>query len=242
MEINAWAEHAGIQETYWWHVHKREFLLHLAEQKPYRRVLEIGTGGGRLTDGLKCPALRITMDLSVRHVRPGGVVAGLPRGCFKSGVFDLVILSDVLEHLDQPVEALKTVRRIMTEDGRCLITVPAWPSLWSSHDIFYGHKKRYTPSTLRAELLEAGFRMEKKGWIFFMPLWAVFVLRAVRIVGENLGVLARPDAPQSRFVLFPAVINRLCLTYLRWIEQPLAVRWRLPVGATLAAVAVRGRG
>lgn len=229
MQNDAWREHEEIQETYWWHRHKREFVLHLAEEEPYSRVLEIGSGGGTLAARLKRRCRAITTDLSVQHVRPGGVVAKLPEMCFKPAVFDLVILSEVLEHLDQPVESLKTIARILNPGGRCIITVPAWPALWSEHDVFYGHKKRYTPSCLQSELASAGLDVQKKGWVFFMPLWAAFVRKC--FVDDR--------APKSAFVHFPALINTACYQYLRWIEQPFAFRMRLPLGLTCAAVAVK---
>ena len=229
MQDDAWQEHEKIQETYWWHRHKREFILHLAEEQPYERVLEIGSGGGILASRLKRRCRAITTDLSVRHVHPGGVVAKLPELCFKPAAFDLVILSEVLEHLDQPVESLKTIRRILRPGGRCIITVPAWPALWSSHDVFYGHKKRYTPNLLRSELSESGFDIQKKGWVFFMPLWAAFVRK----------FFIADQTPKSAFVYFPAFINNACYQYLRWIEQPFTFRMRLPLGLTYSTVAVK---
>lgn len=231
----AWKEHERIQETGWWHRHKRAFLLHQAEASPYSRVLEIGAGGSSLSEDLQSPCQKTTTDLSARHVGPGGVVARLPELSFKPDTFDLIFLSDVLEHLDDPIEALKTIRRILKPGGRCLITVPAWPGLWSEHDIFYGHKKRYTPEMLRAEIQTSGLSIHRRGWIFFGPLCAAFARRALRAaLGSSI---ARP--PQSNFPDLPPFVNAACLSYLRVFEQPLAFRMLLPLGLTHAAVVVK---
>lgn len=237
MDDGAWKEHEDIQESYWWHRHKKEFLLHLAEEEPYRRVLEIGSGGGSLAAHLKRPCRKVTTDLSIRHVRPGGVVGRLPHFCFKPASFDLVILSEVLEHLDQPLEALKEIHRLMACKGRCLITVPAWPVLWSDHDIFYGHKKRYTPAILVEEIGQAGLEIQKTGWLFFMPLWAAFARHALKRLSHSRPTNA--SRPQSNFIRFPDGLNEACAAYLKYFEAPLAFRMRLPIGLTLTAVAVK---
>ena len=236
MDEAAWREHEKIQERYWWHRHKREVLLSIAEERPYSRVLEIGAGGGSMAASLQKPCRRVTTDLDLRHVSPGGAVARLPELCFKPGLFDLVILSEVLEHLDAPVEALKTVHRVMAPGGRCLITVPAWPMLWSEHDRFYGHKKRYTPAILRSELNAAGFEVSRTGWMFFAPFWPVLVWRLAK---RPLETFRNSQPPQSDFVPMPELVNTLCYFYLHVLEYPLAARGWLPIGSTLSAVAVK---
>lgn len=236
MDSTAWKEHEDIQESYWWHRHKRDFLLHLAEQEPYARVLEIGSGGGILAERLKLPGHRVTTDLSSRHVRKGGVAARLPDLCFKNETFDLVFLSEVIEHIADPVKALQSIHRVMRPGARCLVTVPAWPFLWSDHDIFYGHQKRYTLPILRGELLAAGFQIRRLGWAFFMPLWAAAARHFLSVVRRRIF----PNAPpRSGFVPLPDFFNETCYQYLRRIEQPLTFRWLMPVGLTIAAVAVK---
>lgn len=242
MDNSAWAEHERAQETYWWHRHKRDLLLDLAEQDPYSKVLEIGSGGGSLILRLTKPSQRVTCDLEARHVKPGGVAARLPNLCFKDETFDLVFLSDVLEHLDQPVESLQTIRRIMKPGGRCLITVPAWPALWSDHDLFYGHKKRYTPTQFQMELTEAGFILRRRGWFFLMPLGAAWIRQGLHVLKTAIGRTVNPGRPQSGLVALPEAINRACYTYLNLVERPLAVRFLLPIGLTYAAIAVKSDG
>ena len=230
----AWKEHEEIQENYWWHRHKMEFLLRMAETSGYKQALEIGSAGGNLSHRLKKSCRRVTLDLTKEHVQKGGVACRLPQLCFRPDTFDLVLLSEVLEHLDRPVESLKAIHESMSAGGRCLITVPAWPALWSAHDVFYGHRKRYTPSMLVSEVAAAGFRIQKRGWIFFMPLWAAFAIRGLKKLRAG-----SESAPASDFIRLPGWLNRLCHGYLKFVEEPLAVRMWLPAGLTLTMVAVK---
>jgi SAM-dependent methyltransferase len=41
-----------------------------------------------------------------------------------SSIYDLVVHSDTLEHVDNPVSALSECRRVLTAEGRCVFTVP----------------------------------------------------------------------------------------------------------------------
>ena len=62
--------------------------------------------------------------------------------------FDLILAMDVLEHIKNDHDALEKWQNLLNKDGVMLITVPAFNILWSYHDQFLGHKRRYTQSTL----------------------------------------------------------------------------------------------
>jgi SAM-dependent methyltransferase len=92
------------------------------------------------------------------------------------GHYDLVMLSEVLEHIDADEDALANVARLLRSDGRLLLTVPADPSQWSVEDELAGHKRRYTKQELCTKLERAGFQVEKMvnwGFPFTRPLLAV---------------------------------------------------------------------
>ncbi|HHQ49518.1 MAG TPA: class I SAM-dependent methyltransferase [Acidobacteria bacterium] len=59
-----------------------------------------------------------------------GSIGSLP--C-RADAFDLVLLLDVIEHLDDPLGALTEVRRVLRPGGRILITFPPYNSPWGAH-------------------------------------------------------------------------------------------------------------
>ena len=65
-------------------------------------------------------------------------------------------MMDVLEHVDDDVALLKQYSRSLPKHGRVLITVPAFQFLWSGHDEFLNHRRRYTRSMLKAIVNDAG--------------------------------------------------------------------------------------
>lgn len=60
----------------------------------------------------------------------------------------LVLMMDVLEHIEDDEEILKFVTDHLLPGGYGYISVPAFQWLWSSHDVFLHHKRRYTRQSL----------------------------------------------------------------------------------------------
>jgi 2-polyprenyl-3-methyl-5-hydroxy-6-metoxy-1,4-benzoquinol methylase len=73
---------------------------------------------------------------------------------------DYVVMHDVLEHLENDVEAVERLSCLLRPSGIGVVSVPAMPSLFGFHDEQLGHFRRYTADTLR-KVLETRFRVEK---------------------------------------------------------------------------------
>src|SRR5205814_8541492 len=74
--------------------------------------------------------------------------------------FALIGMFDVLEHIEDDIAALGSVRHSLAPGGRLLMTVPAAPSLWSRYDEESHHYRRYTEAHLRKALTAAHFQIE----------------------------------------------------------------------------------
>src|SRR5204862_5299850 len=70
--------------------------------------------------------------------------------------FDVALLCDVIEHLDDDVGALREAAQALRPGGVLLVTVPAHAWLWSTLDDVSGHKRRYARRTLRRAIVAAG--------------------------------------------------------------------------------------
>lgn len=88
---------------------------------------------------------------------------------------DVVIMHDVLEHIDDDGTAVRQLRDLLAADGVLILSVPAMPSLFGYHDEQLGHFRRYTRSTLRA-VLEPCFTITRLRYFgfAFMPVTAWF--------------------------------------------------------------------
>lgn len=100
----------------------------------------------------------------------------------------LVLLTDVIEHIEDDKKFMAELLKNKLVDGRTLflITVPAYQALFCSHDKFLGHYRRYTNVLLKKNLTIAGLKIVTAGYFFFslLPLRLLQVLKE-KIVGVD---------------------------------------------------------
>jgi hypothetical protein len=95
-----------------------------------------------------------------------------------------VLLMDVIEHIEDDRGFLTGLlgRSCIGKDTRFLITVPAYQSLFCSHDVFLGHYRRYSNKLLRAHAEAAGLKIVDMGYFFF----SLLPVRVLQVVKENV--------------------------------------------------------
>ena len=73
--------------------------------------------------------------------------------------FDVIGAFDVIEHIDQDIDVLKSMHRAIMDSGIIILTVPQHKWLWSDIDKIACHKRRYTKRELHYKLELAGFEI-----------------------------------------------------------------------------------
>jgi SAM-dependent methyltransferase len=230
MRPEAYAEMRALEERHWWFRGRRALLRALLARVSVAatpRVLDAGCGtGGNLVEfggvGVD-PAGEAVAACRARGLDVVQASAGaLP---FADSSFDLLLATDVLEHVDDDVAALRELRRVAAPGAVLLVTVPAHPRLWSGHDEALHHRRRYR----RAELLA---RVRRGGWEPVAVTWwnslLLPVVAAVRTVSRRSGADHARD---------PGPFNGVLESVLR-VEAWLVRRGvPLPAGVSLAVAA-----
>jgi ubiquinone/menaquinone biosynthesis C-methylase UbiE len=72
--------------------------------------------------------------------------------------FDVVICTEVLEHVPEPIKALKEMSRILKKGGTILITAPLGSGL---HQLPYHYYGGYTPEWYKKFLIESGIEIQE---------------------------------------------------------------------------------
>ena len=98
---------------------------------------------------------------------------------------DIVLAMDVLEHIKDDYSALKKWKNTLKPNGLLLISVPAFQHLWSSHDIFLGHYKRYNKKDLNDLAKSVGLQTVKIHYVFSYIYPIVFFLRKCLPINFN---------------------------------------------------------
>lgn len=93
--------------------------------------------------------------------------------------FNLVLLLDVLEHIERPEVFLKEKMNDLELGGIVLITLPAFNLLWSKHDEDLGHYRRYTVDEISQLMHGLSFEAVKEGYIFSWLFLPALILRKI---------------------------------------------------------------
>jgi hypothetical protein len=198
------------------------------------RVLDMGAGDGWpaaslvpfFGNGAKILCVDLNYDAdALASLAPG--VEGA-REVPSDGTYDLMMLLDVLEHVEHDTALLGTlVSNHLADDGRVLVSVPAWPHLFSTHDEALGHYRRYRPSEGLALIRDAGLEPEWTSGLFGSLLF----IRGLQAVLERFRA-PQTGQPHTLEWRAGAVSARLVDGILRldaWVSRALArVGLRLP--------------
>ncbi len=228
-----------MEKQHWWFTSREALVLKLVRSFGFLRpkILDAGSGtGGNLLELSKIGEA-FGIDVSPKAIefceRRGlsdVKECAVEKISYPDRTFDVITCLDLLEHVSEPVRALKELKRVLKDDGRIVITVPALKVLWSQHDEALCHLRRYDKRSLLRELEDAGLKVNKMSYFFFTSF---FFVAPIRILRRFLVKKTKPSADTT--TLPPGILNE----FLKWlfaIEARIALRFGLPVGTTLFAV------
>lgn len=195
MERGAYDEMRALEDHHWWFRAKRRLVAPLLRDAVAaahaRTLLDVGCGtGSNLTHaGALFPALPIIgLDFdahALRYCAERRLRARLVRGNgtelpFADTSLDCIVALDIIEHFDDDVALLAEFHRALRPGGELVASVPAYPWLWSPHDDFLHHKRRYRSGELERKLSDAGFVLQRRHGFNFLLLPPIAAVRLVR--------------------------------------------------------------
>ena len=116
----------------------------------------------------------------------------------------IVIMMDVLEHIEDDYAILADIKKRLGSHAWFFITVPAFQSVWSSHDVFLGHYRRYTIPMLEKLLQSQQSQIAASYYIYASIFPAVWLLRRLKRSKENM-----ENPTSSDMAPVPAPLNFL---------------------------------
>ena len=186
MDHATYAVESQVEQTHWWFVVRRKLFKRSIEALTLpsdAAILDIGTSTGtnlRMLGGMNFTnfqgldfnddAIRWCAEKGLGIVRKGDV-CNMP---FADAQFDLVLATDIVEHVQNDRKALREIYRVLKPTGRAIITVPAFNSLWGLQDDVAHHQRRYSLDELVERLGESGFQVFQSfyfNFLLFIPIW-----------------------------------------------------------------------
>jgi len=242
MEKEFYLEYASVEDKHWWFVARRQILQQVIRQLKLpenAQILEAGCGtGGNLQmlsrygqvsamelDEIAC---QFANQRQVTLVKRGSLPDNIP---FASD-YDLILILDVIEHLDNDLSALEALYYKLKPGGCLLVTVPAYMFLWSEHDELNHHKRRYRLKGLKQVVKKAGYQVNYASYFntFLFPLIAVARGLAKLLPKRNKNQLS------SDLVVPSKPVNQI----LKWLfasECHLINKFILPFGVSVLLLA-----
>jgi SAM-dependent methyltransferase len=203
--------------AHWYYRAKSAAMLRLLNGTVFDEVLDIGAGSGFFARHLLAnTTCRAATCVDLNYDRDWNETdCGKPLSFVRSiDAFGghLALMMDVLEHVPDDAGLLRTYAEKMQPGSRILITVPAMPWMWSGHDVFLEHYRRYTRHSLEQVIDSAGLKCLSACYYFGFTL--------PMAAGVRLGRRLLPSrAPGSDLRPYPNIINtalsKLCMAELR---------------------------
>jgi len=172
---------------HWYYRSKAAALRRAVAGLAPKRLLDVGAGSGFFSRHLlsETPVeSALCVDIGYPADRDDSV-AGKPVLYRRDAGLtdcDLVLMMDVLEHVDDDRWLVRHYADKVPAGAHFLVTVPAFAFLWSGHDVFLEHKRRYRLPEIESTMRDAGLEIVRGSYYFgfVFPLAA-----AVRLADRN---------------------------------------------------------
>ena len=196
-------------DSHWYCQAKLQAVASLVERlaPSYRNVLDVGAGDGYFASKLTSQRpdgafVCVDPNYSMERTESGGkfVLSAVDADVASA---DVILMMDVLEHVADDGALLREYVTRARPGSIVLITVPAFEALWSSHDVYMDHFRRYRLTTLVDLATVAGLEVVHSRYLFA----SIF---PVALLGRQARRRAHPTSDLRPVTPF---LNRI----IRWI-------------------------
>jgi len=160
-----------------WEITRLKILFFQIKTVPKNFIVDVGSGDAYITTQLsktfsnsKLAAIDINYTDKFIKSNENNQLAFLRNinDLPPSEPIDVLLLMDVLEHIERPQDLLSGIKNLknISTSTRLIVTVPAFQFLFSGHDVFLKHFRRYNRRQLEHLLQEQGFEIKHSGYFF----------------------------------------------------------------------------
>jgi len=198
MDIPQFALHEALEETHWWFKARRSLILDLLSVLIAKNasVVDVGCGTGANTAAVAKLCTCMGIDpiqeaITSAQKRFPSVVfrkGTAPNDCPEIQTADMVLLLDVLEHVEDDFYFVSLLLSQMKPDAYLILMAPADIHLWSTHDRGFDHYRRYSEERFRMLWSALPVREILASHWNVTFYWPIRVLRKIlRILKISLG-------------------------------------------------------
>ena len=234
MDNKTFSRQIKNQKKHWWFQARKKIIDQIISSinlKKKKNILDFGAGSGVNLDMLRKHGL---VDIHEQNKYARAVIKKERKIKnlystlkIKKNFYDLILLADVIEHVKQPKELLKDLKKFLKKDGHILITVPAYQFLFSKKDKVLGHYRRYNKKLLKKEL--SGFKVEN------ISYFNTFLCIPI-IIMTMLNKFLKRDYIKQVETTPNFILNKLC--YIIFASEKYFIKYfNLPFGISIYVLA-----
>jgi 2-polyprenyl-3-methyl-5-hydroxy-6-metoxy-1,4-benzoquinol methylase len=234
MDNKTFSRQIKNQKKHWWFQARKKIIDQIISSinlKKKKNILDFGAGSGVNLDMLRKHGL---VDIHEQNKYARAVIKKERKIKnlystlkIKKNFYDLILLADVIEHVKQPKELLKDLKKFLKKDGHILITVPAYQFLFSKKDKVLGHYRRYNKELLKTEL--SGFKV--KNISYFNTFLCIPI-----IIMTMLNKFLKRDYIKQVETTPNFILNKLC--YIIFASEKYFIKYfNLPFGISIYVLA-----
>ncbi|MDB9820013.1 class I SAM-dependent methyltransferase [Candidatus Pelagibacter sp.] len=234
MDNKTFSRQIKNQKKHWWFQARKKIIDQIISSinlKKKKNILDFGAGSGVNLDMLRKHGL---VDIHEQNKYARAVIKKERKIKnlystlkIKKNFYDLILLADVIEHVKQPKELLKDLKKFLKKDGHILITVPAYQFLFSKKDKVLGHYRRYNKELLKTEL--SGFKVEN------ISYFNTFLCIPI-IIMTMLNKFLKRDYIKQVETTPNFILNKLC--YIIFASEKYFIKYfNLPFGISIYVLA-----
>jgi SAM-dependent methyltransferase len=113
---------------------------------------------------------------------------------FEDDSYDIICAFDVIEHIEDDIKAIEEIHRVLKPNGKYLLTVPAFQSLWSNHDLINHHYRRYRKNQFNKLIVNNKLKINYSTYFNF---WLFIPISIVRFILNNIPRKKNSDSTGS---------------------------------------------
>ena len=234
MEKNSYDVEAKVESFHWWFVIRRRLLrrlLHSLVVPQEFSAVDIGCGTGSNLRTLGSAGLYkvvgldrsfYALSIAKRKVKLPLINGDINNMPIRLNSVGLIIAFDVIEHVDDDLNAIRELYQVLRKGGILILTVPAFNLLWGIQDVVTGHKRRYSRKEILVKLRQGGFAILRSSYFnFFLFFPILMARRMIHLMGLKIESENEVNFPLINF-LFKAIFS-LEVYVLKYLSFPFGV-------------------
>ena len=189
MDQKFYQEYYKLEREGWWFKARLSILENYCQAiitKPDIKILNVGAATGATSEMLskygKVTSLeydKFCCKFLKEKTGIEAINASLTELPLENNSYDMICAFDVIEHIEDDNKAVEEIYRVLKPKGKYFITVPAFQSLWSNHDLVNHHFRRYKKKLLNKLIENTNLKINHSTYFNFWLFIPIYITRFI---------------------------------------------------------------